>query len=138
MNNLPKLRANLTEYFSVDELELLCFDLGIDKGKIPGKDKGKDYFVSELLSYMQRRDMIPRLLIACCQNRPNVRWEDTFKEALRPPEPIGLQPHVDDSLAGWCRRGNWACAVEFFLEITDLYRQYGLSNRKSACIGWSL
>jgi hypothetical protein len=29
MNNLSKLRANLTEYFSLDELELLCFDLGL-------------------------------------------------------------------------------------------------------------
>ena len=87
MNNSSKLRASLTKYFSLDELESLCFELDIDKDNVPGKDKGKDYFVTALLSYVQRRELIPRLLIVCCQTRPNANWEDVIREAVQPSEP---------------------------------------------------
>ena len=107
-----QLRANLTEYFSLDELESLCFDVGIDKDNIPGKAKGKDYFITELLSYVQRRELIPRLLIVCCQTRPKANWEDVITEALQPPEPHVLPPRTS-----FIKRlvGMWKIALSLIL-----------------------
>ena len=68
-SSLSNLQANLTKYFSPDELELLCFNAGIDKDNIPGKDKGKDYFVAALLTYIQRRGRILPLLVQCYLER---------------------------------------------------------------------
>jgi len=67
-----KLRENINRYFSLDEIESLCFDLGVDFENIGGSSKpGK---VLELIQYMERRGRLDELAQACNKSRPNVDW----------------------------------------------------------------
>ncbi len=54
------LRRVLTDTFSQQELRLLCFDLGIDFGDLPGESrKGK---IVALVDYLQRRSRLDELI----------------------------------------------------------------------------
>lgn len=70
--NKISLRENMNRYFSLDEIESLCFDLGVDFENIGGSSKpGK---VLELIQYMERRGRLEELAGACAKSRPNVDW----------------------------------------------------------------
>ncbi len=70
--NKISLRENMNRYFSLDEIESLCFDLGVDFENIGGSSKpGK---VLELIQYMERRGRLDELAGACAKSRPNVDW----------------------------------------------------------------
>lgn len=70
--NKISLRENMNRYFSLDEIESLCFDLGVDFENIGGNSKpGK---VLELIQYMERRGRLEELAGACAKLRPNVDW----------------------------------------------------------------
>ena len=71
-----KLRENINRFFSLDEIESLCFDLGVDFENIGGTSKpGK---VLELIQYMERRGRLEELAGACAKARekdmPNANW----------------------------------------------------------------
>ena len=70
--DLPKLREFLAKYFDMDELRLLCFNLGIDFEVLIGENKaGKTV---SLVQYCERRNLIETLIKRCEKERPSVTW----------------------------------------------------------------
>lgn len=92
MSNLRRLRTELRKCYSLDELQILCFDLDIDSDSVPGRDRGIDWFVTEFLDYVQRRGMIPELLVLCCQQRPHENWGSVFREVMQLRESSDARP----------------------------------------------
>jgi hypothetical protein len=70
---LAELHRKLAEYFSDEELETLCFDLGIDYADLPAD--GKAFKARDLVGVMERRGRIPELTAAAAKQRPNVSWD---------------------------------------------------------------
>ncbi len=70
-----ELRKAIGQSFSIEELEILCADLGIDPESIPGRDSGKDYWITQILAHFQRREQMPALLAALKERRPDVAWD---------------------------------------------------------------
>lgn len=67
-----KLRSQMIEYFSEEDLQDLCFDLRIDYETLSGETKtGKS---RELILFMGKYGRIQELLEICRQKRPNVSW----------------------------------------------------------------
>jgi hypothetical protein len=74
--SLVNLRQKLVEYFSIEELRTLCFDLGVEFDNLGGEGKvGK---ARELVAHLQRRGRIPELVDVASKLRPNVSWVITF------------------------------------------------------------
>ncbi len=78
-----QLRENMLAYFEVDDLESLCFDLGVDYSGLPGD--GKAAKVVALLEYFGRTGRVPQLLDRCIQLRPNVDWSVIRAAAVATP-----------------------------------------------------
>jgi internalin A len=73
-----QLRQILVERFDWEELETLCYDLGIDFQSLKGDSKaGK---ARELIAYLSRRERLNDLITMGKVQRPDIIWE----------EPIGL------------------------------------------------
>jgi hypothetical protein len=77
---LSRLRDLLAEHFNLEELKMLCFDLGLDIENLP--PGGKKLVAQELVDYMRRRGHLPDLVEACEERRPNVAWPQFGKRAL--------------------------------------------------------
>jgi hypothetical protein len=77
--NPARLRQVLTEYFNSDELQSLCFDLGIDYESLPGE--GKANKAREVVGYARRRGQIPELYAEIKKSRPHVSWEEAADPA---------------------------------------------------------
>lgn len=76
---------SIHDSFNLDELKLLCTELGIDFEDLPGQTKnGK---IRSLLLYCQRHQQGDDLLTYCKKERPITTWPDTFQAA-----PIGVAP----------------------------------------------
>lgn len=71
---LITLRQNLTDAFNEGELRTLCFDLQVDYESLPGQ--GKADKARELVSYLDRRGLVPELVAKCRELRPSILWED--------------------------------------------------------------
>ena len=71
---LTHLRKLLIDSFDLEELRLLCFDLGLDYEELAGKTKSTK--MQDLVTYLQRRGELQRLLDAVKSQRPNVDWPD--------------------------------------------------------------
>ncbi len=83
------LRENFDKAFSLEELALLCDDLGVDPEDIPGREEGKDYWISQIILYFERRNRIGDLLARAAKERPNIDWRYT-------PEPEPDEPPPQD------------------------------------------
>jgi len=75
----------LDNHFSVEELQELTYDLGIDWENLPGASKLAQ--CRELVTYVMRRGtnrrpQVADLLAACVRTRPNVAWKDVFASLL--------------------------------------------------------
>ena len=69
-----KLRSELNALFSMEEIEGLCFDLGIDYDQLGNKTKlGR---VVNLIQHCQRNDLIFDLVATCEIHRPNAFWRE--------------------------------------------------------------
>jgi nucleoside phosphorylase len=68
--SLTQLRLILTERIDGQELRTLCFDLGIDPDDLPGE--GRAAKLRELISYLERRRSLERLLGWLRQHRPDI------------------------------------------------------------------
>lgn len=89
---LRQLRENLVEYFDLEELRTLCFDLGVDWDGLRGEEKtGK---VTALLTSLDNTGRIPELVELCARLRPKVLWQ---KNPLSAP-PGQVKPVPDRSL----------------------------------------
>lgn len=82
-NQLSRLRQNLADHFSDEELRSLCFDLDVDYERLPGQ--GKDGKGRELIAFMRRTDQLPALIAECRRQRPNVSWDYTPESLAQPP-----------------------------------------------------
>ncbi|MCB9006407.1 MAG: SUMF1/EgtB/PvdO family nonheme iron enzyme [Ardenticatenaceae bacterium] len=69
---LTQLRKLLIQHFSLDELRVLCFDLGLEYEELPGDTRTTK--MHGLIEYLQRRGELPRLLNEAVDHRPNVAW----------------------------------------------------------------
>jgi hypothetical protein len=75
------LRQNLVDHFGVEDLELLCDDLGVDHESVPGYGGGKAYWAGEIVRYFERRGRLDELIAALQQRRPAVQWMLNTQEA---------------------------------------------------------
>ena len=75
-----RLRQELTEHFSDEELRTLCFDLGLDYEDLPAQ--GKAGKARELIAEVERSANIAKLIELCRRLRPNVSWEDGAAASL--------------------------------------------------------
>jgi hypothetical protein len=70
---LTRLRKQLADHFSEEELHALCFDLGVEYTNLPGDSK----FIKalELVADLNRKDRLGELVQAAGAIRPNLDWE---------------------------------------------------------------
>jgi hypothetical protein len=71
--NRLKLRQLLTTHFNEGELRTFCFDLGIDYDDIPGNTKTNK--VTEIITYLERRNQLTDLLIIGQSLRSDIPWK---------------------------------------------------------------
>ena len=71
---LISLRKLLIEQFDLEELRLLCFDLGLDYEDLAGGTKSTK--MQDLVTYLQRRGELQRLIDEASGQRPNAAWPD--------------------------------------------------------------
>ncbi len=84
------LRQSLVEYFSLDELDTLCYDLGVDPDSVPERDSDKPTRVREIVTYFEDRGRLADLIALCAKGRPNVPWSD-FLQFTSSPDPASLK-----------------------------------------------
>ena len=71
---LSSFRRPIVESFSIDDLKVLCTELGIDFQNIPGESK--EIKALELINYQKNRGQLAELLQYCIANRPNYLWPE--------------------------------------------------------------
>jgi hypothetical protein len=65
-----QLRQLLAERFDNEELQTICFDLGIDPDNLPGQAKSAR--ARELISYLERRNQLGKLYTWIRQHRIDI------------------------------------------------------------------
>lgn len=77
-----KLRKDMIDCFSSDELRTLCSDSNVDYDSLPGD--GKEAKVRELIGYLARRNQISILITKCAEVRPNTSriWNNNDFESF--------------------------------------------------------
>lgn len=76
---LTQLRKLLIQHFSLDELRVLCFDLGLEYEDLPGDTRTTK--IHGLIEYLQRRGELYPLLNEVIDHRPNVTWP-SFEDGI--------------------------------------------------------
>lgn len=71
---LRLLRRKITEYFDLDELKTITYDLGVDWDELSGEKKSAK--TQSLIIYLTRRKDLEQLLILLREERPNINWPD--------------------------------------------------------------
>lgn len=74
LQNRIRLKELMVRYFNKEELEDLCFDLGIDKDDLPNATKPE--LAKEIILYCERHGMLERLLDICRRQRPHAEWPE--------------------------------------------------------------
>ena len=69
---LTQLRKLLIQHFSLDELRVLCFDLGLEYEDLPGDTLSTK--IHAMIGHLQRRSQLPTLLEEVAEQRPAVAW----------------------------------------------------------------
>lgn len=77
---LVELRRSIIEQFNQEELQTLCFDLGIDYEILSGDEKSAK--VRELIAYCDRHHRTFELVQACRQLRPHASWPTSHDKKL--------------------------------------------------------
>ena len=78
--DLVQLRQNVTSSFSPGELEILCFDLNIPAGELPGPEHPNK--VVQLISYCQRHGLFLNLIAYLNKARPHIQWQQEIQPQL--------------------------------------------------------
>lgn len=87
-----RLRKLMTERLSDDELNVLCFDIGLDYDDLGGDSKAEK--VIELLQDIRRRQQLTRLIDAGKASRPDIEWEVALQVGAPPAaSPVPPPPH---------------------------------------------
>jgi hypothetical protein len=71
------LRKNLKDHFNLEELNLICFDLGIERDDIAGGTRGT--VAANLISYCERLDITSELIGVCEIARPQANWRELIE-----------------------------------------------------------
>lgn len=71
---LSQLNTLLNQYFSLEEIRSLCFEMGVDYDSIPGE--GKAAKVRELILGFSRQGHLPELRSLVVKERPHVVWPE--------------------------------------------------------------
>jgi len=66
------LRNKITSYFNDDEIQSLCFDLGIEYENLAGETR--EAKARELVIYCERTSKVSQLVNRCRELRPSVDW----------------------------------------------------------------
>ncbi|MBK7920012.1 MAG: hypothetical protein IPJ94_27900 [Chloroflexi bacterium] len=75
------LRNSIELCFSKEELQALCFDLNVDYDNLRGETKSLK--ISELISHLERRELLNTLVRICSELRPNRHWGSTPRTLLQ-------------------------------------------------------
>lgn len=90
MTERQRFRDQIVASFSMEELETLCRDLGVDPDVIPGKDEGKEIWADQIITYFERRGKVPALLAALRHQRSDQTWGYTPASISLPDVPRKL------------------------------------------------
>jgi hypothetical protein len=116
---LAKLRQNLTDYFSDEELHTLCFDMGVDYESLPSL--GKAGKAREFVAHLERCGRLAELVARCRKLRRNVSWPRVSSQGSRPARLfICYKRHadLDQRLAAYLREFLTAQGHEVFIDAT--------------------
>jgi WD40 repeat protein len=80
---LVQLREMIAEYFDLEELKTLSFDLQIDFDNLAGQEKVAK--TRELISYMERHKRLNDLLAELTKARPGISWPGFSERHLQNP-----------------------------------------------------
>ena len=84
-----QFRQQLSEAFTLAELEVLCADLGVDAELIGGQDRGKAWWTDNLLLHFEQAGRVEGLLAALRERRPRAIWEYAPDDVDRAQKIIG-------------------------------------------------
>ena len=87
------LRNAIAEVFSIDELKMLCSDLGEDPENIGGIDRGKLYWTMEIIGYFENRGRSGPLLDQLAKERGNVPWLRLAAGEIQPEAAAAAAPY---------------------------------------------
>jgi len=102
-------KTNLAKSFSLEDLDLLCYDLGVNPELLPLRDRGVLVRAQQILLYFERRNQLSLLIDKCIHERPDVEWRSLLIDSIAAqttaemgdlhsalcPYP-GLQPFTED------------------------------------------
>lgn len=84
-NLLNQLRQKIEQHFDLNELRVLCHDLGIPWENLSGDNKPTK--VISLISHVERRESLPKLLSVLQRERPTVHWFGVNEDKLLQSQP---------------------------------------------------
>lgn len=90
---LSALRRGILDSFSLNEIQSLCFDLGVDYESLGGE--GREAKARELITYFNRRGRLSELIRYCVEARPNYPWPQMKRHISSTQSP---QPQVEVKL----------------------------------------
>lgn len=98
MSSRAQFRQNLIKAFSNEELQTVCFDLGLDPETLPGHDEGKARWAENILRYFELAGRVPDLARELQKQRPNLDWGAGWPAAqpITPPTPDPLQALINE------------------------------------------
>lgn len=79
---LKRLREQMDEFFKIEELRVIAFDLGIDSDNLSGPQTKKSEFVVNLITYLIHRDRLNELIERLVQVRPDIEWSENEFEGM--------------------------------------------------------
>ena len=74
VQGLAQLRDLIDQHFSLDELQTLSFDLGIEFEHLAGNIRPVK--IQNLIIYLSQRERLPELLARLQDQRPAVSWQE--------------------------------------------------------------
>jgi len=104
---LKRLHSLLDAHFSLEEVRLLCFNLGVDFDNLRGE--GKTAKARELVSLLNRKGLLSNLLNEISEERPNVTWPN--KEEHSQPR------NLDETLQAMAIQYTNGKDIKFLLQI---------------------
>jgi hypothetical protein len=105
------LSRTLDERFNIEELQSLCFHLGVDFDNLLGQSKERK--AEELIAYLERRDRVSELIQVGRQARQDIPWDEIPMTANISPQivPAERWPQVQVGIIG---------------ELAEIMRQAGV------------
>jgi hypothetical protein len=109
---LSTLRQILVSRFSEEELQTLCFDLGIDYDDLPAQ--GRAGKARALIAHLGHRDRVRELVAIGQRLRPDISWQDAPKSTGEPSvNAEGISPGQLQPNSGAAQAGNLPFNLEF-------------------------